>query len=325
MPIHWQSCKIEIKFTPTDRTNQKMHHRQIPTNIVIDMDKKGFLDVDILRYLKERGYTPVEISDAFNQAKIKLEMSKRTMERDELLGMDSADFSKETKPPRELADSQEEAPFNFRQTQILNTFQNQLARYLESQLKLMDKKIKIQEDHLQEIQNILSEKINAQSSAIKSMNAEVHALGQSFSKILEPLAHNVKVVSGMLDLKEEKKSSEKIEKEIKKEEKEISELEKEEGIVAKNVIKRQPGYLYFVDKEGNVKKSKMSHGGKRKSKKIIKTVTVTETKPTLVEKPKKSKKNKEKTEKSEIIKTTVTKTEVKESKKKKEPSLDDVF
>jgi hypothetical protein len=160
------------------------------------------------------------------------------------------------------------------------------------------------------------------------MKADVHALNQSFSKILEPLAHNVKVMSGVLDMSEEEKSSEKIEKEIKKEEKEISELEKEDGIVAKNVIKRQPGYLYFVDKEGNVKKSKMSHGGKRKSKKIIKTVTVTETKPTVIEKPKKAKKNKEKTENKierETVKTTITKTEVKESKKKKEPSLDDVF
>jgi hypothetical protein len=105
----------------------------------------------------------------------------------------------------------------------------------------------------------------------------------------------------------EEKSTENIEKEIKK-------VEVQEGIVAKNVVKRQPGFLYFVDKEGNVKKTKAK--GKRRAKKIIKTVTVTETK---AEKPKKEKKEKTKT-----VKTTVTKTEIK-TKKKTEPGLEDIF
>lgn len=37
-------------------------------------------------------------------------------------------------------------------------------------------------------------------------------------------------------------------------------------IIAKNVIKRKPGYLYYVDGKGNVCEAKMARGGKRKKK-----------------------------------------------------------
>ncbi|MCK9595828.1 hypothetical protein M0R19_01445 [Candidatus Pacearchaeota archaeon] len=37
-------------------------------------------------------------------------------------------------------------------------------------------------------------------------------------------------------------------------------------ILVKNVIKRKPGYLYYVDGKGNVCEAKMSRGGKRKKK-----------------------------------------------------------
>ncbi|MCK4647537.1 hypothetical protein KAT24_01240 [Candidatus Pacearchaeota archaeon] len=41
-------------------------------------------------------------------------------------------------------------------------------------------------------------------------------------------------------------------------------------VVKKNVIKRKPGYLYYVDGSGNVCEAKMSRGGKRKKKKAVK-------------------------------------------------------
>ena len=36
-------------------------------------------------------------------------------------------------------------------------------------------------------------------------------------------------------------------------------------VVAKNVVTRKPGYLYYVDGKGNVCEAKMARGGKRKS------------------------------------------------------------
>jgi len=35
-------------------------------------------------------------------------------------------------------------------------------------------------------------------------------------------------------------------------------------IVLKNAVKREPGYLYYIDRTGNVCKAKMKHGGKKK-------------------------------------------------------------
>ncbi|MCX6746660.1 MAG: hypothetical protein NTU63_00825 [Candidatus Pacearchaeota archaeon] len=37
-------------------------------------------------------------------------------------------------------------------------------------------------------------------------------------------------------------------------------------VIKKDVVKRKPGYLYYVDGKGNVCEAKMSRGGKRKKK-----------------------------------------------------------
>ena len=41
-------------------------------------------------------------------------------------------------------------------------------------------------------------------------------------------------------------------------------------VVAKNVVKRKTGYLYYVDGKGNVCEAKMARGGKKKKKKAAK-------------------------------------------------------
>lgn len=37
-------------------------------------------------------------------------------------------------------------------------------------------------------------------------------------------------------------------------------------IIAKGVIERKPGFLYYVDGQGNVCEAKMARGGKKKKK-----------------------------------------------------------
>jgi hypothetical protein len=42
-------------------------------------------------------------------------------------------------------------------------------------------------------------------------------------------------------------------------------------VIARNVIKRKPGHLYYVDGKGNVCEAKMARGGrKKKAKKKVK-------------------------------------------------------
>jgi len=35
-------------------------------------------------------------------------------------------------------------------------------------------------------------------------------------------------------------------------------------VIAKGIVKRKPGYLYYVDSKGNVCEAKMARGGKKK-------------------------------------------------------------
>ena len=41
-------------------------------------------------------------------------------------------------------------------------------------------------------------------------------------------------------------------------------------VIAKNVVKRKPGYLYYIDSKGNVCEAKMARGGRKKKKKTAK-------------------------------------------------------
>jgi len=45
-------------------------------------------------------------------------------------------------------------------------------------------------------------------------------------------------------------------------------------IIVKNVLKRKPGFLYYVDGLGNVCEAKMARGGKKKKKKVVKKKVV---------------------------------------------------
>ncbi len=43
-------------------------------------------------------------------------------------------------------------------------------------------------------------------------------------------------------------------------------------VIAKNVVKRKKGYLYYVDGKGNVCEAKMARGGRKKKAKKKKAV-----------------------------------------------------
>ena len=38
-------------------------------------------------------------------------------------------------------------------------------------------------------------------------------------------------------------------------------------IIAKGIVKRKPGHLYYIDAKGNVCEAKMARGGRKKKKK----------------------------------------------------------
>ena len=58
-------------------------------------------------------------------------------------------------------------------------------------------------------------------------------------------------------------------------------------IIAKNIVKRKSGYLYYVDGKGNVCEAKMARGGKKKKKTAKKVVKKKVTKKVVKKKKKK--------------------------------------
>jgi len=45
-------------------------------------------------------------------------------------------------------------------------------------------------------------------------------------------------------------------------------------VIAKAIVKRKPGFLYYVDGKGNVCEAKMARGGKKRKKKAVKKKVV---------------------------------------------------
>jgi len=41
-------------------------------------------------------------------------------------------------------------------------------------------------------------------------------------------------------------------------------------VIVKNVVKRKPGHLYYIDAKGNVCEARMARGGKKRKKKAKK-------------------------------------------------------
>ena len=51
-------------------------------------------------------------------------------------------------------------------------------------------------------------------------------------------------------------------------------------VIARNVVKRKKGFLYYIDASGNVCEAKMARGGRRKKKAVKKTTRRTTRKKT---------------------------------------------
>ena len=160
-----------------------MPTRPVPTNIILEMNKRGYKDVDIIRYLKEKGYTPTEMSDGFHQAKVKLELDRNQAAQEAQ--------EAETRVP---AHSAPKIPMVERSTSDSN------LQIFQIKLRSLEEKQKQQIAYMEQLRNQVIKKIQEDSSRMKDIAAEVAALHKSFSKILEPLASNVKAKSGMLDL-----------------------------------------------------------------------------------------------------------------------------
>lgn len=201
-----------------------MPKRPIPTDIVIEMNKRGYNDIDIIKYLKQRGYTPVEMNDAFNAAKIKMELSRTPVEEQ---------VAQDVQPPAYAQQEQYEEP-----VEESGDYSEEI-RHLQVRIKEIENKTRNLGVYLENLQKRLAAKFQENSTIMNNLSGQVNALQQSFSKILEPLAHGVKVKTGMLDLrkKEESETSEESGEEVQV----ITETKEETKTTKRKEKKDKPG------------------------------------------------------------------------------------
>ncbi|MCX6742407.1 MAG: hypothetical protein NTX24_04540 [Candidatus Pacearchaeota archaeon] len=181
-----------------------MSKKPIPTNIVIEMNKRGYNDVDIIRYLKQQGFTPIEMNDAFNAAKIKMELSRAQTDQE------ATPVPQAQQNPQGYGQSQaqyaESAPQYAEETEAepAGDYSEEI-KHLQVRIKEIENKTRNLGVYLENLQKRLAAKFQENSTTMNSLSSQVNALQQSFSKILEPLVHGVKIKTGMLDLNKKDK------------------------------------------------------------------------------------------------------------------------
>ncbi|MEM2017947.1 MAG: hypothetical protein QW585_01915 [Candidatus Pacearchaeota archaeon] len=224
---------------------------------IIRLAREGYSDAQIIKQLREEGYSPRQISDAFNQAKIKLELNKglevprpeetKTEETEESAEMEpsiasenyesEAGYESETEgseaaflPQVEYRASASEVEelvlevieekwqeFRKKTSNLLETMEK-----VENALKNFEKRLTREEMIIKKLGDAARQKFSEQDREIKMLKAEVHAIKETLNKIMKPLVSKVKEQAGLLEIEksdEKEKLQGKIDKKTKKKEK----------------------------------------------------------------------------------------------------------
>ncbi|UZE93789.1 MAG: hypothetical protein IB618_03410 [Candidatus Pacearchaeota archaeon] len=83
--------------------------KKTPVNEVLRLIKQGYTDADIIRYLREQDYSPTEINDAMNQAKIKIELAETAGMETEVAPAEYAETAEEEMTPSIMSQEEVEA------------------------------------------------------------------------------------------------------------------------------------------------------------------------------------------------------------------------
>ncbi len=236
---------------------KKVSPSYVPIKEVLELARQGYNDSTIIRMLKEQGYTPRQINDAFNQAKLKaaagnageMEPSIMTSETENEIAApapSSEEYAydygaqapeEETSTgegynyPQQTYPSYEARPSTEVIEEIAEEIINEkwrdfktkagdfgnLKKVFEDRLKNLALRIKRMENSMDKLNDSVISRIREYESNVRTLRAEIHALETAFSKILEPLVNNIRKI--------EQGSVEKEFGRLKKKEKEEEKLE----------------------------------------------------------------------------------------------------
>jgi uncharacterized phage infection (PIP) family protein YhgE len=200
--------------------------------------QKSMSDDEIIRTLAEKGYSPLEISEAFNQAKLKQSGSKELMPSimqqeqaqqeipapspmqapaPQQPGMEEAasayyPYQYPTQPqfaqqqPQQKADTEmieelveEIINEKWQEFKIKVGDISEWKMYMEGRIKSIDDRLKRLELSFDRLQATLLGKVHEYTQNIKDLGVEVQSLENAFSKVLDPLITNIKELSKITD------------------------------------------------------------------------------------------------------------------------------
>ena len=208
------------------------------TDEVMSM-QKSMSDDEVIRTLAEKGYSPLEISEAFNQAKLKQSGSKDLMPsimQQEQSQQDIPAPSPMQVPTPQQAGAEEAAsaayyPYQYptqpqmqqqpqqktMDTEMIEELVEEIINekwqefktrvgdigewkmYMESKIKSVDDRLKRMELSFDRLQATLLGKVHEYTQNIKDVGVEVQSLENAFSKVLDPLITNIKELSKLTE------------------------------------------------------------------------------------------------------------------------------
>ncbi|UCD21158.1 MAG: hypothetical protein JSW08_01265 [archaeon] len=199
-----------------------------PVDKVIKLAQNGYTDAKIIKYLKHQGYTPKQINDAFNQAKVKLEMNKSNEAPE-------AQEVPQEQPPQEYQQQYtEQSPYQYPSypvqmprasaddveeivSEVIEEKWQEFKRKtgnigelkddVNSSLKSFEKRLTRIEKVVNRLSNAATNKFKEQGFEIKNLRAEMVALRTTIQKIMSPLMSKVKKETGMLKVEPRKKKT----------------------------------------------------------------------------------------------------------------------
>jgi len=200
----------------------------IPVNDIIKLANQGYTDSQIIKQLKQEGYTPKQINDGFNQAKVKLELNKSTDSQDSVESnqdyegeTDSADnypyqYPEQTPAPSTYAPypSSPLPPVDDVEGLVVEIIEDKWQEFrrkakeitnmkdeLDKLIHNFDKRLARVEKTLKKLSGAAMDKFQEHNHEIKTMKSEVHATKETLRKIMLPLTKKVKEQHGAYNIK----------------------------------------------------------------------------------------------------------------------------
>ena len=172
---------------------------------ILEMQSQGLSDEEISENLRQQGFSPKEVHDAFSQLKIREAVSQEYADEAPQPGAEapyggaSQDYSYpqqqystgvSSDTVAELVDqavSEKMAALNKSISSLAS-----LKSSFESQLKEMDARIKKIEENMESLQRAVIGRIGDYGKDVKNIHTEMSAMQETFGKLLNPLTDQIR-------------------------------------------------------------------------------------------------------------------------------------